>query len=43
MHQPALPRLGAACGAIFAIVLNIAAGDGVKALEDIYFWLKAKN
>lgn len=22
---------------------NIAAGDGVKALEDIYFWLKAKN
>ena len=28
MHQPALPRLGAACGAIFAIVLTIAAGDG---------------
>jgi len=22
---------------------NIAAGDGVKALEDIYFWLKAKS
>ncbi len=22
---------------------NIAAGDAVKALEDIYFWLKAKN
>lgn len=22
---------------------NIAAGDGVKALEDIYFWLKANN
>lgn len=22
---------------------NIAAGDGVKALEDAYFWLKAKN
>ena len=22
---------------------NIAAGDGVKALEDIYFWLKARN
>ena len=22
---------------------NIAAGDGVKALEDIYYWLKAKK
>jgi thioredoxin reductase (NADPH) len=22
---------------------NIAAGDGVKALEDIYFWLKANK
>jgi hypothetical protein len=22
---------------------NIAAGDGVKALEDIYYWLKANS
>jgi hypothetical protein len=28
MNQPTLPRLGAACGAVFAIVLTIANGDG---------------
>jgi hypothetical protein len=28
MNQPTLPRLGAACGAVFAIVLTVAAGDG---------------
>jgi hypothetical protein len=28
MNQPTLPRLGAACGAVFAVVLTVAAGDG---------------
>jgi hypothetical protein len=28
MNQPALARLGAACGAAFAIVLTVAAGNG---------------
>jgi hypothetical protein len=28
MNQPTLSRLGAACGAVFAIVLVIASGDG---------------
>jgi len=28
MNQPTLPRLGAACGAVFAIVLTVAAGNG---------------
>ena len=28
MNQPALSRLGAACGAAFAIVLAVAAGNG---------------
>ena len=28
MNQSALPRLGAACGAVFAIVLTVAAGNG---------------
>jgi hypothetical protein len=28
MNQPALSRLGAACGAAFAIVLTVAAGNG---------------
>jgi hypothetical protein len=28
MNKPTLPRLGAACGAVFAIVLTIAAGNG---------------
>ena len=28
MNQPMLPRIGAACGAVFAIVLTIANGDG---------------
>lgn len=28
MNQPMLPRLGAACGAVFAIVLAVAAGNG---------------
>jgi hypothetical protein len=33
MNKPALPRLGAACGAIFAIVLTIAAGDGSQSFS----------
>lgn len=28
MNQPTLSRLGAACGAVFAIVLTVAAGNG---------------
>ncbi len=28
MNKPALPRIGAACGAVFAIVLTVAAGNG---------------
>jgi hypothetical protein len=28
MNQPMIPRVGAACGAVFAIVLTVAAGDG---------------
>lgn len=28
MNQTTLPRLGAACGAVFAIVLTVAAGNG---------------
>lgn len=28
MNQSTLPRLGAACGAVFAIVLTVAAGNG---------------
>ena len=28
MNQPTLTRLGAACGAVFAIVLTVAAGNG---------------
>jgi hypothetical protein len=28
MNKPTLPRLGAACGAVFAIVLTVAAGNG---------------
>ena len=28
MNQPTLPRLGAACGAVFAIVLAVANGNG---------------
>ena len=28
MNQPTLPRIGAACGAVFAIVLTVAAGNG---------------
>jgi hypothetical protein len=31
--QPALPRLGAACGAIFAIVLTVANGNGNHAFS----------
>jgi uncharacterized protein (DUF486 family) len=31
MDQPILPRLGAACGALFAIVLVVAAGNGDQA------------
>jgi hypothetical protein len=34
MNKPALPRLGAACGAIFAIVLTIAAGNGSQSFSD---------
>jgi hypothetical protein len=34
MNKPALPRLGAACGAIFAIVLTIAAGDGSQSFSN---------
>ena len=33
MNKPALPRLGAACGAIFAIGLTIAAGDGSQSFS----------
>ena len=33
MNKPALPRLGAACGAIFAIVLTIAAGNGSQSFN----------
>jgi hypothetical protein len=33
MNKPALPRLGAACGAIFAIVLTIAAGNGSQSFS----------
>jgi hypothetical protein len=33
MNKPALSRLGAACGAIFAIVLTIAAGDGSQSFS----------
>ena len=28
MNQPMIPRIGAACGAVFAIVLTVANGDG---------------
>ena len=28
MNQPMIPRVGAACGAVFAIVLTVAAGNG---------------
>jgi hypothetical protein len=30
MNQPTLPRLGAACGAVFAIVLTVANGNGTQ-------------
>ena len=33
MNKLALPRLGAACGAIFAIVLTIAAGNGSQSFS----------
>jgi hypothetical protein len=33
MNQPAFPRLGAACGAVFAIALFAANGDGSQAFS----------
>jgi len=33
MNQPMLPRIGAACGAVFAIVLTVAAGDGSQSFS----------
>jgi len=33
MNQPALARLGAACGAVFAIVLTVASGDGSQSFS----------
>ena len=33
MNKPTLPRLGAACGAIFAIGLTIAAGNGSQSFS----------
>lgn len=34
MNQPTLSRLGAACGAAFAIVLTVAAGNGSESFSD---------
>lgn len=34
MNQPTLSRLGAACGAVFAIVLTVAAGNGSESFSD---------
>ena len=34
MNKPTLPRLGAACGGIFAIVLTVAAGNGNQSFSD---------
>jgi len=33
MNQPTLARLGAACGAVFAIVLTVASGDGSQSFS----------
>ena len=34
MNQPMLPRIGAACGAVFAIVLTVAVGNGSQSFSD---------
>ena len=35
MNQPTLSRLGAACGAVFAIVLTVAAGNGDESFSGV--------
>ena len=34
MNQPTLSRIGAACGAVFAIVLVVASGDGSQSFSE---------